>query len=153
MTLHRTPGSVEAVLLQAIDIFTDADIRLLCKSRGHLYRLANPANKTRLSFEDAARIDAILTLKGQPAKFLSLFSDLIAVFGSAPLELQTDITVSLRKLAIEAGELNKAVDDGMADGNLDLNERRVIAKEAQDVIDKATEIRDAAEPPQVVNKA
>lgn len=147
MTIHYPAGSWETALLETLRHLTDAEIEHWTgKSRSTFDKVRSPANRMGLHLADAARLDAALISKGQAPKFGPLMQEMTAAFAS-PQPQRVDIARQLRRLGVEVGELNKAVDDGLADGRLSTTERRTIAREAQDVIDHAAAVRDAAEPP------
>lgn len=149
MTVPRMAGSVHAVLADVLYNLTDAELQAWTgKTRNHFAKVSNPANRFGLHLEDAAALDAALLSKNLPARFREIFDQMTqARLGGATPRQPVDLAAKLRHLAIEEGELNAAVDQAMADGRLSTNERRQIARAAQDVADVAVVIRDAVEPP------
>lgn len=149
MTVARMAGSVEATLLDVLHNLSDADLLAFTGKRRSLFeKCSHPGHPTSLSLQDAAALDAALLSKNLPARFREIFDQMTqARLGGATPRQPVDLAAKLRHLAIEEGELNAAVDQAMADGRLSTNERRQIARAAQDVADVAVVIRDAVEPP------
>lgn len=145
MTHHRVAGSVEAVTLDALHHLTDAEIEAATgKKRSAFYKAVNPTTPGGLHFADAARLDAALKAKGLPARFLPLF---LEMSGGSQGQAMPDLEKGLRRIGCEAGDLFRAAEEANADGVLTTEERRAIAKEAQELMDASQAIRDAMEPP------
>ncbi|WP_372393802.1 phage regulatory CII family protein (plasmid) [Azospirillum sp. HJ39] len=153
MTLQRTPGSIEHALLQVVNELSPQEIETATGLKiGTFRRISNPLNGTALDLDDAAALDAALIRKGRPPRFQPLFQEIIASvvaqLGGAEAPV-TDFGRSLRQLNIESGRLAKEIDDALADDHVDQAERRRIAAAANDVMEHARVIRDAAEPPHI----
>lgn len=151
MTHQRLAGSIEHALLQTVKDLSPAEIEAATGLKiGTFRKLSNPLNGETLDLDDAAALDAALIKRGLSPRFLAVFQEItmsaLQRIGGAA-EPKTDYGRSLRRLDIESGQLAKVIDDALADNHVDQDERRRIAKQAQNVIDHAREIRDAAEPP------
>lgn len=147
MTIPRTPGTVEALLLDTVHkLSPEAILSYTGKSQAHFYKVSHPDSRWVLSIEDAAGLDAALINAGHPPRFIGLMEQLTAAKanGSTP---GVCIVRALRSLAVESGELNRVVDRAMEDGTLTGDERHQIAGQAQRVGDTAYQIRDEVEPP------
>lgn len=156
MTHYRTPGSPEAVLLEVLQLLPPVAVHQSTgKKLNSFYRISNPENELGLHLDDAAALDAALLARGERARFADLLSELtqsaIARMGGAKAN-SFCIDTGLRRITGELGDLARAVDDMLA-GPQDLQERRRVAKEAQDVIDAAMAIREAVAPKPVVARA
>lgn len=154
MTINRKPGSVEDALKAAVGDLSPSQIHEATGLKHATFvKLSNPLSGGSLDFDDAAALDAALIKAGKTPRFLTVFQDIMASvldrLGGADVP-KTDFARSLRRLDVESGVLAKEIDDALADGHVDEGERRRIARAAQDVIDHAREIRDAAEPPHPV---
>lgn len=151
MTIRRPPGSVHAALAQILPHLSDAELDVAgLPERNTLSKQSNPMVRSELSLENAARLDALLTAKGMAPIFGPLFLELVErcsgrIRGDGPTAI--NLEAGLRHVVADVGGLAKAIDRAMADGILDRQERREIAREAQEVIDDAKRIRDTVEPP------
>lgn len=154
MTHQRLPGSIEHALLQTVKDLSPAEIEAATGLKIATFRkLSNPLNGETLDLDDAAALDAALIKRGLSPRFLEVYQEIMVsalqrIGGAA--EPKTDYGRSLRRLDIESGQLAKVIDDALADEHVDQEERRRIAVQAQNVMDHAREIRDAAEPPHAV---
>ena len=147
MTVPRTAGSVESVLLDAIHRLSPQDIKEATgKTQAHFYKVSQPGDRRSLQLEDAANLDAALILAGLPPRFHPLMEALTAakINGKA-----TGVCLhhALRGAMICVGDLAREIDRAFEDGRLDLHERRAIAGQAQALMDVAQQIRDEVEPP------
>jgi len=156
VTHYRTPGSPEAVLLEVLQLLPPVAVHSATNKKvATFYRVSNPENELGLHLDDAAALDAALLARGERARFAHLLSELTQ---SALTRMGGEksngfcIDAGLRRITGELGDLARAVDDMLA-GPQDLQERRRVAKEAQDVIDAAMAIRDAATPKPAVARA
>lgn len=151
MTHYRLQSSVHGRLADVLEAVANADLERLHMRRDTLQKKSVPGRGSELYLEEAARLDALLSALGKRPVFGPLFAEMVERYG-ADLRKDprppADIGAALRNVFIEAGDLTRAVHAAMADGVLTLPERREIAREAQDLIDAATSIRDAVEPPQ-----
>jgi hypothetical protein len=120
--------------------------RFTGKTASHFYKVCHPNSRAGLYLQDAARLDAALQAEGRAPRFLPLHQDIARALVDGE-GAEHDIERSLRRVMVETGELAAAVDAAMEDGKLDLEERRILTREAQDVMDAAQAIRDAIEPP------
>lgn len=145
MTLHRPAGSWEAALVATLHDLSTAEIEAATgKTRDLFEKLSRGTNRMGLHFADAAKLDAALKARGLPPRFLPLF---LALSGGERGQPTVDLERALRRVGCEVGDLFRAAEESNADGVLTAEERRRVAKEAQEVIDQATVIRDALEPP------
>lgn len=147
MTIDRTPGSVEAAVMEALHLLSPAECEAWTnRGPSYWYRVSNPGKPDRLQFADAAQLDAASLAKGGPARFRQLLGDLTMIelrrrgIEPGPVQLKD----GLGHVVIEVGELASVLTRALDDGTVTDAERKTIAKEAQDVIDRATAIRDAA---------
>lgn len=147
MTVARAPGSIEAAVLAALHGLSDAEVEAWTgRSKSYWYKVSNPAKSERLDLADAAQLDAASIARGDPARFRQLLAELTA----AALRRQgaegrpASLDDGLRHVVVECGQLAAALAHAAADGRLTPGERRRIAAEAQDVIEAAAMIRDAA---------
>lgn len=149
MAVHRKAGSIEDHLDKALHVLSDADLESVGLLRNTLAKQSNPNQPARLTLEDAAKLDARLLARGYPAVFVpqaqaqveAILTGLRRVDAAVPLDRR------LLHLFQEMGDLTDAVTRAMEDGQLDIDERRIITREAQQVIDLAVALRDAVEPP------
>lgn len=152
MTIYRNQATVEKALLDVLPELSERAVAAATgKSPSHFYKVSNPQNDLSLSLRDAAALDVALMAAGKPAVFAAVYEEaqratLDRLGGSQPAP-KLDIAASLRRAHIEAGHLAQAVDDALADDRITIEERRRIAKEAQDLIDAARQLRDTVEPP------
>lgn len=154
MTLYRTPGSIDDALKAVVtELSPEAIHEATGLRKATFVKLSNPLDGGALDLDDAAALDAALIRSGKPPRFLTVFQEItasvLARLGGADAP-ETDFARSLRRLDVESGTLAKEIDDALADDHVDQDERRRIARAAQNVIDHAREIRDAAEPPHAV---
>lgn len=144
MTKPRPAGSIEAALLQALHLLSEAELtEAVAKSRAHFYSCADPAKREQLHLADAIRLDQALIAKGLPALFLPLMQ--AAVGGSEPGGLDA-VGLRLVRLTKELGDVAAAYEAAAGDGQLSAEERRSLANEADDVIRQATQLRDSVQP-------
>ncbi|AUN31975.1 phage regulatory CII family protein [Niveispirillum cyanobacteriorum] len=149
MAVHRKPGSIEDHLDKALHVLSDADLESVGMLRNTLAKQSNPNQAARLTLEDAAKLDALLSARGYPAVFVSHAKAQVEAILSGLRRETAPIPLDRRMLHLcaEVGDLTGAVTRAMEDGRLELHERRNIAREAQEVIDRAVALRDAVEPP------
>lgn len=151
MTVYRKPGSIEDALRQAVQELSPQEIKQATGLTAAKFRkTSNPLDGTDLELADAAALDAALIARGKSPVFIEVMQEITA---AKLAELQgderpeTDFARQLVRLDIESGTLAKEIDTALADDHVDQQERRRIARAAQNVMDHAREIRDAAEPP------
>lgn len=144
MTKHRPAGSIEAALLEALNDLTDRELgAAVNKSRSYLYACADNAKREQLHLRDAIALDRALATKGLPLRFLPILQqELGPAAPAALLDLVHGVTRAMAELGDVAGEIAKAAADGMVDAA----ERRRIAKELNDLIMVATQMRESVEP-------
>ncbi len=149
MAVHRKPGSIEDHLDKALHVLSDADLEAAGLLRNTLAKQSNPNQPARLTLEDAAKLDALLSARGYPAVFVPHAQAQVDAILSGLRRADISIPLDRRLLRLfqEMGELTNAVTHAMEDGRLDMEERRTITREAQQVIDLAVALRDAVEPP------
>ena len=147
MTTVRSPGSIEAAVLAALHGLSDGEVEAWTgRSKSYWYKVSNPAKAERLGLADAAQLDAASIARGDPARFRQILAERTA----AELRRQgaegrpASLDDGLRHVVVECGQRAGALTKATTDGKLTPAERRRIAAEAQDVIDAATLIRDAA---------
>lgn len=151
MTLHRTAGSIDAKILEALRDLTDTEILSFTgKTRAHFHKISHPENDWGLHLTDAALLDAALIAKGQPPVFRPVYDEMVRM-ATRGTDYSMDLSKEVRRVSVEVGELNGVVDEALEDNHLSAREKRDIAKEAQGVIDRATAIRDAMEPSENVS--
>ena len=145
MTYARWPGSVEAVLMQAIHILSPAEILHATGVKENTIRKAsNPETPGGLQFEHAAGLEAALQDKGHPGMFLEAFRHAVANARRTNRKPAVEcIHRTLRQVAAEIGDVNRATDEALNDGVIDRHERAAIAREIQEAIDLLTNFRDA----------
>jgi len=151
MTLYRAPGTVADTLARVIRLFSEEEvIRATGKRLSFFYKASHPNSRTELDLDDAASLDALLESKGYQPEFIPLALEqkaatLRRLGGCQPVAVC--IHSELHRLAADVGDLCRVVDRAMEDGQLTPPERRDIARESQDVMDRARLIRDHVEPP------
>lgn len=144
MTAPRHPGSTEAALLTALGKLSVMAIEEATgKSQSYLYKCANTDAPQRLALADAIAIDQALVFQGDAPLILPRAT---ALCGLEPATPNANLDASLRRAMQGVGDLAGTVDDALADGELDINECRDIAKRAQEPIDALTRIRDHVSP-------
>lgn len=149
MTVYRQPGGIEDHLERTLHLLSDADLARAGLLRNTLAKQSNPNQKTRLSLEDAVKLDALMMSRGAAPVFLTLARQMLDGMLNSLRQEEKAVPIPARLLRVcaEVGDLARVVTVSMEDGVLDLTERRHIAREAQDVIDHAMALRDAVEPP------
>lgn len=144
MTHYHPAGSLPATIHWANRQLSPDDLERVGITRDRLYRAANPEKSARLTFDEAAKLDAALARRGLPQVFLDLYTQTVeAWLGNRPGSSEgrciwRDLTACTTAL----GTLAERINEAMADGRLDLHEQREITKAAQEIIDRALPIRD-----------
>jgi len=151
MTHHRKAGSIEDKLREVLNVLSPDEIqRATGKKVATFYAISNPTNDYVLDMDDAAAFDAALMHRGLLPVFAPIFQEMtkaaLARFGGAA-SVEMDLMAGMCRLSKEVIELHVAASEAMAAGKLTPALRRTLARESQDVMDHAREIRDAAEPP------
>lgn len=141
MTRYTPAGSIEDAVAHAIRVLSPEEIEAAaCMTVSGVRKQAERG----LHFITAARLDRALKAKGLRALFMPLLVAMSETEGPGPA---TDIGQELTRTTAELGDLARIYADAITDGRLDIHERRRIAHAAQDVMDHAQMVRDAAEPP------
>jgi hypothetical protein len=145
MTVARTPGTIEAVLMEAISVLPPYLLEQATgKSSNYFRKISNPDSHYQLSARDAAILDGLMQALGHGAPFTVWHQQEArraqeAAKASAPA---MTVEASLTKITCELGDLARAVQAALADGEIDRNERREIAKEANELGAAAYALRD-----------
>jgi hypothetical protein len=150
MTYQRGAGTLEAKVTECLHTLAPKAIERTGTSLHQLRRYCNPMKPDRLPFEVAARLDGELIRAGHAPLFRQAFDELVAAQtggASAGGVTVQGLSQALLHLGGELGELDRAAHRAMENGQLSKQDRATLAKEAQDVMDGAQEIRDAVEPP------
>lgn len=149
MTTYRKPGTVEDMLDKALHVLSDDDLAQVGLIRNTLAKQSNPNQAARLPLEDAVKLDALLRARGRASMFMVWATRAMEQISGTLRRHQDDLPISTRMMRLcgEVGDLARAVTTAMEDQHLDLNERRQIASDAQEVIDAATALKQAIEPP------
>jgi hypothetical protein len=149
MAVPRKPGGTEWVLVEVLHDLTDGEIEQFAgKARNTFAKQSNPNDPGRqISLPDAAHLDAALVSKGLEPRFLMHMRQTIENLTGRAATASVNIPSTMHALNLDIIELNAAIGQAMEDGSLTLEERRRVEKEAQDVIDRATSIRDSVSAP------
>jgi hypothetical protein len=115
MTHARTPGSIEAALMETLRDLSEAEVQRAIPGRTlkSFYRAANPQIDIGLRIEHAAALDAALVAKGKPARLLPLALQLhglrLAELGGAPAHDPRPPLERLAETMIEVGDIASAL--------------------------------------------
>lgn len=141
MVLARSPGSIDAILYKVVSGLTREQVfDATGRWPEYFCHAANPDRRERLAVDDAISLDAACRLADKPALLVRAQQEHLDARAPIPM---IDLNTTARKVIIEIGELNRAIDMAAEDNHTSPNEARQIAKEAQDGIDLLMSIRDA----------
>lgn len=145
MTVARTPGTIEAVLMEAIATIPPYLLEQATgKTSNYFRKVSNPDSHYQLSARDAAILDGLMQGLGHGAPFTVWHQQeaqraLQAAKAKGPA---VSVEASLTKITCELGDLARAVQTALEDGEIDRRERREIAKEAHELGTAAYALRD-----------
>lgn len=143
MTVHRTAGSIEAVLLSVLHELSDAELEAATqKKRASFYPIADPSRREQLHLKDAIALDRALAGRGLAPRFLPMMQAAI----EAPAGDAAEAGQLVTRAMVELGELAAVFERAGRDGRYSPEERRRLAKEADDLVRVATEAREKFEP-------
>lgn len=149
MTIYRPAASTEAIVLEAVRLLSEADIKAATGKTLDFFRKVSQG-KSVLSLEDAARLDGALEARGFPRLFEAHFRDLV---GNTAARLRGEkaepgsVDATLRRVVADVGELSAAVDQALADEVMEPHEARRIATVARRGIVTLKRLLRIVEPP------
>lgn len=145
MTVARTPGTIEAVLMEAISVIPPYLLEQATgKSANYFRKCSNPDSHYQLSARDAAIIDGLMQSQGHGAPFTTWHQQeahraMEAAKANSPA---VSVEAGLTKITCELGDLARVVQAALKDGDIDRRERFEIAKEADELGRAAFTLRD-----------
>lgn len=145
MTKVRHPESIEYAVLRCLGELGPDAADVVGKSMSHLRQCSDPDSRIKISVEDAIALDAEMRRRGHGTPMLEAFAAALSVVPNGSAE--QSLTGAYLEAAATQGELARRISDGMADGRLDLHERRGIAEAAHTLKEQATRIISIVEPP------
>jgi hypothetical protein len=152
MTVEREIISTEIAVLSAVRRLSDAEVEAATGRTVSWFRkCSDPNHPSRLSFDDAAKLDAALLRRGLRAEFSPLLAVFIertlAQLGGMPAATGEEPHACLLRIMTSLGETAKTLETAMEDGVLDRHERREIARLCDLIADHAHALKQSVEPP------
>jgi hypothetical protein len=148
MTKLRDPASIEHAVLKCLGALGRQVEEITGKSERYIRMCSDPDEDRHIQVRDALALDAEMRRIGAGQPILDAY---LALLGETPSgRAGACPRAAFLDVAVEVGELAKAVADAMADGMIDLAERRAITAVAHRLIDDVRLLVEAIEPPYAV---
>jgi hypothetical protein len=146
MTLVRAPGSIKAAVDRCRRTLGPDAEALTGKTEDYLYKCSHPDHEGRnISVKDAVALDRGMRVAGHGHPIFDAYA---ALLGGVPSGRAGECPkTAFLGVAAQTGTLAQSVADAMADGVIDLRERRQIAAACHELVDAVRMLLDAIEPP------